>query len=376
MKSSEIVDQGQPAYEVRVPDNQLRVYMQTQTLAGPQQPRAYLQCAKSFREHFVQRPRELSTSLGTLVELENSEAQPSAEFNSAIRRLFEDLSFDKEESERLIGDIAWKFEYLPHGQENVLSVGCGGGAELIFLRARYPNSKITAVDYKMYVKGGKRLLDLLNVEFIEGDVFNVIDQLSYRGDRYDLIFSNHVIEHFYEPDQAIARLCRLLRSDGVFSAGLPLDAYPFSDLLARKSKAPLSIHALDLNWLDLRHPWKTNEPDLAATLRRSGLGEIVIYRRAFHTSTTQPITVEECRERERRGRRIHAVLMQPVVMALKAIFGPTPPRRIARLLFALDRRLWFGLYRLKIDVQPDILVRGIRGRLGEGNPAVPGKSAM
>src|SRR5437588_362588 len=105
MKSFEILDQGQPAYEVRVPDDQLRVYMQTQTLAGPQQPRAYLQSVTTFREHFAQRPRESGKPLGTLVELEDSESQPSAEFHSAIRRLLEDLAVDKEESQRLIGDI-------------------------------------------------------------------------------------------------------------------------------------------------------------------------------------------------------------------------------------------------------------------------------
>jgi hypothetical protein len=36
------------------------------------------------------------------------------------------------------------------------------------------------------------------------------------------------------------------------------------------------------------------------------------------------------------------------------------PRRLARLVFALDRRLWFGLYRLKTEVQPEVFVMARR----------------
>jgi SAM-dependent methyltransferase len=353
MRTSEILDQGPPAYEIRVPDNGLRVSMQTQVLAA--QPDRFQQAVEAFRRYFRQRPRA-SGPLGRIVELDDNEAEASGSFASVLQTQLRNLQWPAKD----LGYLAWKIERLPKWTKNILSIGCGGGTELVLLRARFPDARITALDYTTYVQGGKQALDLLNVEFIEGDIFETVRNLRSRGACFDLIFSNHVIEHFYEPDEQIASLALLLSAGGMFAAGVPLDAYPLADLLAKTSQAPGSIHPLDMNWLDVRHPWKTNESDLAETFINAGLGEVTIYRRENRASRTIPISLDGCRRRERRGRRIYAFSLQPLIAVAKVIFGPTPPRRLARLLFAVDRRLWFGRYRLKVDVQPEVFVTALR----------------
>jgi SAM-dependent methyltransferase len=354
MRTSEIIDLGSPAYDVRVPNESLRASMQTQVLAA--QSDRFQQAVEAFRQYFKERPRASSGPLGQIVELDDNESEPSACLTNVLQIPLTQTQWPAKE----LSLLAWKIERLPDRASTILSIGSGGGDELMFLRARFPDARITAVDYTMRIRGGQQALDLLNVEFIEGDIFATVNNLRSHGASYDLIFSNHVIEHFYEPDEQIASLSLLLVARGVFAAGLPLDAYPLADLLARTSKAPQSIHPLDMNWLDVRHPWKTNESDLAATLRSAGLDDVIIYRRANHASRTIPISLHECQRRERRARVLYALSLQPVISALKVIFGPTPPRRLVRLLFAVDRRLWFGRYRLKVDVQPEVFVTASR----------------
>jgi hypothetical protein len=57
---------------------------------------------------------------------------------------------------------------------------------------------------------------------------------------------------------------------------------------------------------------------------------------------------------------MYALLLKVPFSALKVCFGRNPPRHVARLVFALDRRLWFGRYRLKCEVQPEVFVTAFR----------------
>jgi len=354
-----------PAYEMQIDDPQLRIYMQTEVLAGGVRSDCFGQSVAAFRRSFKERPPAVCADgcLGRIVDLDETEGRSDAGLQRAAESLLEQLSFDAMGTEALFRDFAWKVRILPDNIADILSVGCGDGAELVFLRSRFPGAKIIALDYVNKISGQQRTLDLLQAEFLQGDIFESIGGLHSHGLRFDLIFSNHVIEHFYEPDQQIASLCQLLRKGGMFSAGLPLDAYPFADWLAKIGKAPTLAHALDMNWLDLRHPWKTHEADLAATLRRAGLVDVQVYRRRNHANNAKSgiqLSLTECREREHRARRAYAFTLKPLVDALKMLFGQNPPRRLVRLVFAVERRLPFGRYRVKCDVQPEVFVTAIR----------------
>ena len=101
---------------------------------------------------------------------------------------------------------------------------------------------------------GRRALELLGVDFLPGDIFESMRTLQTNGRHFDLIFSNHVVEHFYEPDDALATMAGVLNEGGMFSSALPWDAYPMGDLLRAIAENPTRTHGLDINWLDLRHP--------------------------------------------------------------------------------------------------------------------------
>jgi 2-polyprenyl-3-methyl-5-hydroxy-6-metoxy-1,4-benzoquinol methylase len=354
---TEFNDPIQPAYEVRVPDEQLRAQMQTQVLASDYA--VFLAAVEAFRNNFKQRP-VVCKLLPRIVELDDSESDVSAEQSIALQRQLDRL-ISLHAPPNDLANYGWKMQLLPAERKNVLSIGCGGGSELIWLRARYPRAKITALDYTLGVRGGRGALDKLDVDFLQGNIFETAENLRQRGSRYDLIFSNHVVEHFYDPDKQIAFLSSLLQPGGIWSAGLPLDGYPLADLLAEIAKEPHAIHPLDMNWLDVRHPWKTTECDLASTLLNAGLADVTVYRRASHFgNSARPMSRTECKSRERAARRIYARSVGPVVSAAKMLFRSKPPTIVARLIFAIDRRLWFGRYRVKMEVQPEVFVTALR----------------
>lgn len=362
MNVSEIVDTV-PAYLVGLTEARVRYYAQARTLAGETDPGIFREAVDSFRANFGVRPQGGDGTRGQIVDLSGDEADPDGHFRETVGEYFARLGIDAKEAESLFRDYGWKMRQLPDGVGRILSVGCGGGRELIFLRSRYPEAQIVALDYGMGVEGGSGTLDILGVEFVAGDIFESTKKLGADGPRFDLIFSNHVIEHFYDPDEQISELCSLLKAGGLFTAGVPLDAYPLSDLLAERSRDPQSTNALDIDWLDLRHPWKTNEADLARTLLGAGMGSVVLFRRVHHANNSKcevDLSLEGCTQREMRARRIESLTLQPWIGAMKLLFGRNPPRRLARLVFAMNRRLWFGRYRLKCDIQPEVFATAVR----------------
>ena len=361
MNSRPIAGEYLPAYHTPILSETLRFYAQAQVLAGHENPERFQQTVEAFRQVFSERAvLPPAASPGTLVELEREDTEATPSWRGAVVSTFEALGYEKDEIHRILGDYEWKVGQLAAGHNRILSIGCNRGDELVFLRARYPDATITALDYPQLAGRAEKVADRVHCEFIAGDIFDSLARLRGEGRFFNLIFSNHVIEHLFEPDSQITSMTGLLSPGGEFSAGLPLDAYPHRELLARKANCPARIHTLDINWLDPRHPWKTNELDLAVTLTRTGLQDIKIYRRLHHTSRTYPISLDGCRRRERRGALLYSLLIDPLVLALKACLGRTPPRRIARLVFAVDRRLWFGRYCLKCDVQPEVFVAASR----------------
>jgi SAM-dependent methyltransferase len=357
VKAAPITNQGIPAFDVRGVPNEVRVYMQTKTLAGEEEPQGFFAALNAFRQNFAERPLPDADMLGRFIELTGEDENLTPDTCKTVRARLQLCGFSDSEIDFLLTDYSWKTARLPAGPKNILSTGCGGGAELVFLRSLYPQARIVALDYVRSLRGGDNLLRQLDVEFKEGDIFKNIETLDTK---FDLIFSNHVIEHFYEPEEQLSALVRLLNPRGIFAAGLPLDGHALADLMRRLARSPRSIHALDMNWLDVRHPWKTNRADLAATLIAAGLGDVEVYQRAYHSSRALPISAQRCEERERSGRLIYGLTLGAFVRAIRLIVGENVPRRLARLVFALDRRLWFGLYRLKTEVQPEVFVMARR----------------
>jgi hypothetical protein len=172
---------------------------------------------------------------------------------------------------------------------------------------------------------------------------------------YDLIFSNHTLEHLYAPDATLALLAGLLVTGGSMVSTLPLMGQPGSPYLERvrafiaegktKVHAREAIHSLDAVFFDLGHPWKTNPADLQATLQRAGFDEVTIYQRAGHRCRPRAATDAEIARARARRMTLNAVLLVPLRWIAKGLCALGGSAWAPRAFYALDRRLSFGVNR-------------------------------
>jgi ubiquinone/menaquinone biosynthesis C-methylase UbiE len=94
---------------------------------------------------------------------------------------------------------------------NVLVVGCGDGTEVACLSEYFPSSNVYGIDVN-----AKQLT--YNRCFIEpGDA----QQMRFKTNEFDLIYSFHVIEHIPDPVKAISEMSRVLRENGDLLIGTP-----------------------------------------------------------------------------------------------------------------------------------------------------------
>jgi malonyl-CoA O-methyltransferase len=101
------------------------------------------------------------------------------------------------------------------GLERVLEIGCGTGRFTALLADRYPEAKITALDFAegMVRLAGKRLADKGNVSVLceDGERF-----LAACPDTFDLICANSTLQWFDDLGAALGRIGRLLSGKGCF----------------------------------------------------------------------------------------------------------------------------------------------------------------
>ena len=144
-------------------------------------------------------------------------------------------TFSAGEQARLVAQAAFLEPYIfPTinftGCDRVLEIGCGVGAELQILHRRFPNARLSGVDFSAAQLAKAR--ELLRAELADGAV-----QL-HEGSAYELPFADAsfdggcliwVLEHLAEPLRALREARRILRPGGVlsvtevFNAGLRVD---------------------------------------------------------------------------------------------------------------------------------------------------------
>jgi SAM-dependent methyltransferase len=102
---------------------------------------------------------------------------------------------------------------------NVLDAGCGKGKFSFWLSQKYPNIHIDACDLSAQnVELCKEIQNSLgtNCRFFVHDLSNFKNP-----DRYDFIFSNHVLEHITDNETAIGNLVTSLRHGGYIYIQIP-----------------------------------------------------------------------------------------------------------------------------------------------------------
>jgi SAM-dependent methyltransferase len=239
-------------------------------------------------------------------------------------------------------DFGWEVNLVPRSAQRVLILGCGDGIELLFLRAVLPTARLTAIDYANALLPG--IAEATGVTFLAGDMHQHLRSLTRE---YDLAFSNHTLEHMYAPDATLATLATLLVPGGHILSTLPLMAQPGSPHLDRILRYASQterrvIHPIDAVYFDLGHPWKTNPADIAATLTRAGFGDVHIYQRAGHLGRPMPATAAELAQRRRIYILFFRIFLTPLRWAVR-LLTPLAPQQTPRMLFALERRLPFGV---------------------------------
>lgn len=249
-------------------------------------------------------------------------------------------------------DFAWRVWPVPSSAARILCIGCGEGHELAFLRARAPGARIVAIDYVSKLLPG--LLDAAAVSFTCCDL---VDWLADGRADFDVVFSNHTLEHLFDPERVLRLIRARLRPGGRLVSGLPLDGQPGVPLLDQVlaiAQRPGAMHLVDMGVFDPGHPWKTNPADLRRTLLEAGFLQVDIHQRADQPwrCAGRPAAAATPAGPCRRYRW----LLAPLRAALRHLApAGVAPLALRRGLQALERRLAFGANRLKNAYAPDVV---------------------
>jgi SAM-dependent methyltransferase len=336
---------AEPGVQIRVTDPGLQAYLQRYPFASGPDEALNQQACIAASEGISFRP--IGPDVEPTLLAPNETQLPPAELER-LQNLFTQIGMSAVDQAIHRNDFAWEANLLPRNAKNILVVGCGDGVELLFLRAVLPEARITALDYNNTQLPG--LAAAVGFTFLQGDMHTHLQSLA---PVYDLIFSNHTLEHLYDPDQTLGTLARLLISGGHIVSILPLTGQsgtPFLEkihtFITTRTSTATRIPPLDLVYFDLGHPWKTNPSDIVATLTRAGFDDIEIFQRRDHLCRPTAAPSDALRSKRASAISLNTSLLGPLHAIAKRLFPRGLPLRLRSLLFAIERRLHFGTNRV------------------------------
>lgn len=250
-----------------------------------------------------------------------------------------------------IKNLGWKVARVPRDARAVLVLGSATCREAIFIRHYLPAARIVCTDFEDARLPGVEAA--LEIEFHQGD-FNQL--LAQSAGAFDVVFSNHVLEHLFDPDQTLRLAKQALRPAGHMIAALPLDGQPsapFSKVLNTSR-----LHPLDFCTVDVAHAWKTNVSAVLQSLTAAGFD----YAEFSSRDETYSVAERQFRSRsafERRaklGLSLNAAVFGSVRSGLKRVFPREVPAIVLKVVFGIEHRVWFGSNRLKNDFSLECLV--------------------
>jgi len=352
------VNQGKCAFQMPVEAPEMRAYLQRYPFALGPDKAMNERCVEAIRHHFTMRPhrdllpREKVTAAAVRLRPEETGLPP--EVLARLYALMDQAGVPTEKRAAMIDDFGWETKMIP-ASRSVLVIGCGEGVELLFLRAMLPDAAITAVDYTDSMT--REFQKVVGVRFFSGDMHGILNGFGERNERFDLVSSNHTLEHLYTPDAMLATLSGLLNEDGALISTLPMDACEGSPFLERVTAMARSrkIHPVDVVYLDAGHPWKTNPEDIQRSLVAAGFGRVELYQRAEHLSRPVAATEEQFHARKQFGLKLHWIFFGIARSVLRRLFRE-PPVILVRLLLAAERRAWFGANNLKNRYTQEVCV--------------------
>lgn len=349
----------QRGIQIDVTDPEMQAYLQRYPFAGPdvamnRRGRAALASGLRWRAAREAGPVEP-------IVLSPRQAALPPEEEARVLSLMQRIGLSAEQQRMHLEDFAWEANMTPRSASHVLVIGCGDGVELLFLRAVLPNARIKALDYYKSLLPG--LEEAVGVDFEAGDVGRLLPTLQRE---YDLLYSNHTMEHLYSPDTTLALLAGLLVPGATMISAMPavgMEGMPYLEqvqaYLARREKNPeAAIGPLDAVYFDTGHPWKTTPDDLTATLERAGVKDVKVYQREGHWSRPLAMSAEEFRSRRERMVALNRWILGPLRRLVGALTPAAFGDAVARYVFALERRLPFGTNRVMNLFSEELLFVG------------------
>lgn len=347
----QIFDQSTFASELRVTDAATRAYLQRYPfLTGPD-PDMNEKGRHAISNGLFSRNREQKPT--TVKRLSPKESQLTPEQMIRLKQIMDESEMPMASRRAMIDDYAWEARLVPSTAKSVLVLGCADGMELMFLRAVLPNATITAIDYEDSIpEARKRVVD---VRFFHGDMHQILEGF---GEEFDLISSNHTLEHLYTPDETLRTLARLLRRDGMLISTLPMDGHEDSPFLDKVKEAVSGkkIYPLDMVYMDAGHPWKTNPADLAATMQETGFDQPMLFQRRDHLSRTLPFGQKRLKVALVFAKAVHAVIFAWPRFVIKILFPEKPPKVVGKIILGAERRSWFGSNKLKNNFTQEVTI--------------------
>lgn len=110
----------------------------------------------------------------------------------------------------------WGFDFVKdQNPQNILDIGCGGGAAIANLLKRYPEAKVDGIDIsevsvEKSTEFNQQAVEEGRVQVVQGDVLD----LPYKADSFDLVVS--IESYFFWPDflKALDQIKKVLRPNG------------------------------------------------------------------------------------------------------------------------------------------------------------------
>jgi SAM-dependent methyltransferase len=345
------------ALEIRVTEPELQAYLQRYPFAsGPDEDLNRRGRAASLAG-IALRP---ATPTISPTQLLLADSVLPAEHEAVARQLMTAIGISEAVQAIHADDFAWEANLVPRSAKNVLVMGCGDGIELIFLRAVLPNARLTAVDYYDSLLPG--LKETVDVNLHVGDLSVLLPSLPRD---FDLVYSNHTMEHLFDPDETITTLRSLLVPGGCLVSVFPMHGSPGSPwagyarrVAAEKRTVHPPLHPIDFVSIDLGHPWKTNAGDVARTFAAAGFSSTELFQRQGHLSRAL-VRESGVYERERKRQMLlNLWLLAPTRWLIRHLFPARhTPNFIIRLWFALERRVPFGTNTVMNRYTDEVLVR-------------------
>jgi ubiquinone/menaquinone biosynthesis C-methylase UbiE len=345
---STLTEESFPGVLIRITDPELQVYLQNYPFASGPELKTNRRCRQEISANLEIRPSGDPVGL-TLIQGDRITLSQQESFR--LDTLMEKAGLSLQEKQKLLREYIWKMAFIPRKTKNVLVIGCGLGDELLFIHSVLPEAIITAVDFEEKLR--PLIKKLININFIRCNVNDLCQDIMTS---FDLIFSNHVLEHMYDPEAILRCFAQVSNS---LVAVLPMDGAQdavFAKWILKVIRQKHRLHELDFIKIDAGHPWKTNQADLKISLSNAGYTEIQFFLRSDHIAREFEGGEESFRIQKLIGCCLNKLIFGTMRNILKIFFPGALPKTSLKLFFALENRLWFGSNTLKNRFAPEILI--------------------